>query len=182
MPRIRVPIWLLMAAILVVALYTAGIRLLMAEITGGVPQAWAKFWVVFGLALLTIVLLVFIDDFLKQRKKKLSEPVWPPIRVPAPIHHEPPGLELGERLRLPDGSVCRVKMGPFFPLQVLLEYDPPRQRQERGGIASELIQVKADRSVWRYSEIRQEAHALFHETATDWTLDDLERIESAISY
>jgi hypothetical protein len=39
MPRLRVPIWLLMVAILVDALYTAGIRFLMAEITGGVAQA-----------------------------------------------------------------------------------------------------------------------------------------------
>ena len=177
MPRIRMPIWLLMVAVLVVALYAAGIRFLMEEITGGVAQAWAKFWVVFGLASLTVVLAVIIDDFLKQWKKKVSEPVWPPIRIPEPVHYEPLGLEVGERLRLPDGSVCHVKMGPFFPLQVFLEYDPPRQRQERGGIASELIQVKADRSVWWYSEIRWEAHALHHETETDWTLDDLERIE-----
>ena len=179
MPRIRVPIWLLMVAILVVALFAAGIRFLMEEITGGVAQAWAKFWVVFGLASLTVVLAVIIDIHVKQRQqeKQLPEPVWPPIRVPAAIHYEPLGLEFGDRLRLPDGSVCHVKMNPFFPLHVLLEYDPPRQRQERGGIASDMIQGKADRSVWRYSEIRWEAHALYHETETDWTLGDLERIE-----
>jgi hypothetical protein len=177
MPRIRVPIWLLMAVIPVVALYTAGIRFLMEEITGGVAQAWAKFWVVFGLALMTIVLLSLLDDFLKRRpKKRVPAPAWQQIHASKMIYVEPLGLEVGQRFRLPDGTLLRVREYPSYRLQAILDYEPPCQRQERGKNLSELVEVRTDRSIWRYSGERSEAHVVYEETPTGWTLDDLERI------
>ena len=176
MPRIRIPIWLLMAAVLVFAVYIAAFRMLMEKRIGGHQQAAMGIGVTLGLVSLTTTLLALAGVFLK-RTQQAAEPELAPIRVPQPIHCEPLGLEIGERLRLPDGSVCRVREYPSHRLQAVLDYEPPRRRQERGGIASELIEVRADRSVWRYSEVRSGAHVIYEETPTGWTLDDLKRIE-----
>ena len=55
MTRCQLPIWWLMVAVVITALYLAGVRVLAAEQTGGDVQAAVKTYALLGLGGLTVI-------------------------------------------------------------------------------------------------------------------------------
>lgn len=182
MPRPRLPIWLLMLAVLIAALYAGGCRVLMEPQVRGPEQSSAKIWVGFGLCSLTAVLLA-VGSMLLDRETRaalfsLSAPDNRPSNasIPEPPPYEPLGLAKGQRLRLPDGTVCRVQACGGAPPMAVLVCEPPCEGEEQEGDRSEYFTIDREGRVCRNYALDVGHRVTFGKEETGWTLGDVERI------